>query len=352
MPYTVTTNDIKEFKRSLQRELENVSPDELRPTSRSPDEDTCSRFLRARKGDIAAAIKQYVDAEKWFKEVGFDTILDQPDKDEAVYQRYCPHANLAYDREHRPVYFERTGAVKLPEVVKELSPELLITRHVRQQAIAMRRLQDTSKRLGRPIEKQVVIMDLKNLSLRPDSVGLSIFKECIRIDQNYFPERLECFFFLNSPWIFRPLWAIVKPWLDPVTKRKFHVLGSKYEEELFKVIDRDQLPAEFGGTAPYDFPNVKPGVRPTDTFTSIPNSEYDPALRPHIMVATATSPRVNIAQASPLPDEGVEALSDNADHSRNRNTTDSRAAPAMNEHMLFDLNRLFEPVEKPSVSEV
>jgi hypothetical protein len=36
---------------------------------------------------------------------------------------------------------------------------------------------------------------------------------------------LECFFFLNSPWIFRPLWAIVRPWLDPVTKRKFHVLG-------------------------------------------------------------------------------------------------------------------------------
>lgn len=111
---------------------------------------------------------------------------------------------------------------------------------------------------------KVILLDVNHLSLRPDSVGLSIFKECIRIDQAYFPECLgrstrarvalmtsrsvchpifdthfdraragrltdhmvECFFFLNSPWIFRPLWAMVRPWLDPITKRKFHVLGT------------------------------------------------------------------------------------------------------------------------------
>ena len=33
-------------------------------------------------------------------------------------------------------------------------------------------------------------MDLKSLSLRPDSAGLGIFKECARIDQAFYPERL------------------------------------------------------------------------------------------------------------------------------------------------------------------
>ena len=45
-----------------------------------------------------------------------------------------------------------------------------------------------------------------------------------------------------------PLWAMVRPWLDPVTKEKFFVLGGSYQSALLEKIDPDQLPVEYGGT--------------------------------------------------------------------------------------------------------
>ena len=48
--------------------------------------------------------------------------------------------------------------------------------------------------------------------------------------------------------IFTPLWAIIRPWLDPVTRDKFRVLGSNYQSELLEVIDAENLPVEYGGT--------------------------------------------------------------------------------------------------------
>jgi dihydropteroate synthase len=45
------------------------------------------------------------------------------------------------------------------------------------------RMQEESKRRGELIEQQVVILDLKGLSMAPNSTGVSVFKETIRIDQ-------------------------------------------------------------------------------------------------------------------------------------------------------------------------
>ncbi len=56
--------------------------------------------------------------------------------------------------------------------------------------------------------------------------GLDILKACLAIDQQFYPERLGelssvlfmfnvtgMLFFINAPWIFKPVWAIIKPWL-------------------------------------------------------------------------------------------------------------------------------------------
>ena len=43
-------------------------------------------------------------------------------------------------------------------------------------------------------------------------------------------------------------WSIVSAWIDPVTRAKFIILGSDYQEKLLELIDADQLPVEYGGT--------------------------------------------------------------------------------------------------------
>lgn len=48
--------------------------------------------------------------------------------------------------------------------------------------------------------------------------------------------------------MFQPIWALIRPWLDPVTRSKFHVLGSGFASTLHEYIDPAQLPPELEGT--------------------------------------------------------------------------------------------------------
>eukprot|EP00041_Stephanoeca_diplocostata_P011612 m.192048 g.192048 ORF g.192048 m.192048 type:complete len:108 (-) comp18606_c0_seq4:676-999(-) len=84
------------------------------------------------------------------------------------------------------------------------------------------------------VEKQIIICDLKGLSMWPHNAAMKVFRETIRIDQAYYPERLKVLYMINAPWIFRPIWAMVRPWLDPVTKDKFHILGGGYIDTLLE----------------------------------------------------------------------------------------------------------------------
>jgi hypothetical protein len=52
-------------------------------------------------------------------------------------------------------------------------------------------MEESSKRLGKRVEKQVIIMDLAGLSLSPNKIAMAMFKETIRVDQAFYPERLH-----------------------------------------------------------------------------------------------------------------------------------------------------------------
>jgi hypothetical protein len=47
---------------------------------------------------------------------------------------------------------------------------------------------------------------------------------------------------------FTAIWALLQPFIDPVTCQKIRILGSNYLEELREVIDESQIPVEYGGT--------------------------------------------------------------------------------------------------------
>ena len=90
-------------------------------------------------------------------------------------------------------------------------------------------------------------------------------------------------FIINAPFVFRAVWAMVKPWLHPITKERvrssflfawqvhlgfsasfltrsifmfgfyfcssqIQLVGDNYKEKLLDLIDADQLPTELGGT--------------------------------------------------------------------------------------------------------
>ena len=72
-------------------------------------------------------------------------------------------------------------------------------------------------------------------------------KQIAQIGQDYYPEQLGTMFIINAPMLFSSVWSLIKPFLDEVTVKKIHILGSSYKKALLEYIDEENLPARLGG---------------------------------------------------------------------------------------------------------
>jgi hypothetical protein len=217
----------------------------------------CLRFLRARKWNLNDALEM---AENWYiwwttptacgSGATPQSILDDiTDRHEDIYTRLCPLSHTGVDRDGCPIYWEQSGPISqvFNELAESITLDEMLTRHIRNQELAMCRLSYLSKYYSKPIEKQVIVFNLSSLVYSLDTRSLSVFRQIISCDQNYYPERLKHFFVINAPWYFTAIWTLVKPWIDPITREKMQILGTDYLSVLLKYIDLDQIPMELGG---------------------------------------------------------------------------------------------------------
>lgn len=257
---------------------------------RASDEELL-RFLRARKGDVEKAKEQYEKSRAWRMEnnvarftegivtsaataaavvahpvLGCGNIethpalrLGIPQADEGKWLHWGQTISCGCSKEGHPIHLQHVGraSVRFAECFaywtkKEGSAaaakHAVVMGFVHFQEVQRMRMREASERLGQTVTKQVVIMDLDGLSMWPDKNALACFKEFIRVTSTYYPETLAQHFFINAPFIFTGIWAIIKGWLDPVTAQKMHVLGRNFKDTLLQYIEPDQLPVKYGGT--------------------------------------------------------------------------------------------------------
>lgn len=57
---------------------------------------------------------------------------------------------------------------------------------------------------------------------------------------------------LNAPMLFSGIWYVVKPWLEPRTQKKIHVISCPRQsrKRLHELIPRENLLPRYGGTDP------------------------------------------------------------------------------------------------------
>ena len=75
-------------------------------------------------------------------------------------------------------------------------------------------------------------------------------KSLISTLQDHNPERLRAALMLRTPGVFEASWALIKPWIDPVTAAKVHFLpkGDKETAALLEHVDAALLPTTYGGS--------------------------------------------------------------------------------------------------------
>ena len=99
-----------------------------------------------------------------------------------------------------------------------------------------------------PIEQGFTILDLKGVGvslLTPKVMGF--LKIASNIAQNYYPEMLWNMMLINTTFFFKAIWAIVKHFVDEKTRAKIIVEKSSYLKKLLEFVDKENLPAMFGG---------------------------------------------------------------------------------------------------------
>lgn len=64
--------------------------------------------------------------------------------------------------------------------------------------------------------------------------------------------RIRGIYLIHQPWYFTMFWALVKPFLHKKMVDRLKLLGSDLPA-LHKLVPRETLPPEFGGTATEDF---------------------------------------------------------------------------------------------------
>lgn len=123
-----------------------------------------------------------------------------------------------------------------------------IERHVRINALTLRRIEHNATTLSKPITKTNLVLDMSNMAMTPDFFGIQFAQKCLVIDQNYYPERLNKLFVINSPWYFTAIYSLISPFINVATTNKLIILGYDYYASLLDYIDEDQIPTIYGGT--------------------------------------------------------------------------------------------------------
>jgi len=105
-----------------------------------------------------------------------------------------------------------------------------------------------AEKLGRRSEQIVMLMDMEGLGLkhlwRP---GVMLFNSVTSLYENNFPEVMKNIFVIKAPKIFPIAYALVKPFLNEVTRNKVKILGGDWKTELLEYIDESNLPEYYGG---------------------------------------------------------------------------------------------------------
>ncbi len=110
---------------------------------------------------------------------------------------------------------------------------------------------------GGSVEKVNVVFDYNGYVSDKHEPPLSLIKELLFCLRDHYPERLRHMFFVDAPFRFRAFWTLVKPFIDPVTKKKIRfVSGNAQKQSTFEDFVAPEQSMAFmhkDGTKPLDF---------------------------------------------------------------------------------------------------
>jgi hypothetical protein len=183
------------------------------------------RFLRGQKENVDNAVKALLATAEFRKETRADSLT--VDDCRAYHDRRVTFID-GFDKEQLPV---------LNCLCHRHSPQERDIEEVKNFIIYVI---DKALKMSKPdVEKLAIIFDLTQFSMK--IMDFECTKVFVTILQTHYPEILGQAYIVNAPFIFRACWAVIRPWLDPVTAAKVQFIRA---DQLTNFIEFDQISEE------------------------------------------------------------------------------------------------------------
>jgi len=248
---------------------------------------TLLRFLRGYKDDpkpVEKSIEMLGKMLTWREEQKVDEIVATPLERADEFNAIWPTGCHGFGKNGNLIYVDRVGSVDPSKLMGKggFTIEDVKKFHIQMMERVNRMKEEQYARTGIVRYKNIVILDLGGMGMgHLGSKFTSPMKSFIQIDQEYYPESLYQMVICNAGWILKTLWAVISPFIDPLTKERIK-FGTKHLEEI---IDVEQIPRYLGGkckcaggkclVAPFEAGYNPP--RPALTLPAQPNANANAA---------------------------------------------------------------------------
>lgn len=188
----------------------------------------------------------------WRDRVDFYNYLRMPIPHSEEFHTSWPEAIYGKDKYGHRVIAMKTGDIDTEALGKIPEDLMCALQGQKMQSYAQYKL-DSSAKEGARRYKHIVIIDGGGIGMSMLSgKKRTIMKKIFAVGADFYPESIWKIYVVNAPMMFRAVWAVVKPWLHPITVAKVHILGS-YSSSLKTMtadggLTADALPDWMGGT--------------------------------------------------------------------------------------------------------
>ena len=149
--------------------------------------------------------------------------------------------------------YRHFGKFETWNVLKLIDMATLIRFHAWECEMALQAAQIKSQAENLHIETFCLVVDAAGWGVRlATGDAFTFIKNMVSTDSNHYPERLGCMVIINAPSALSWAFGMIQGFLDDVTKAKIKILGARaqWEPVLKTLIDSEQIPAQYGGSAP------------------------------------------------------------------------------------------------------
>lgn len=193
--------------------------------------DTCIlRFYRGFKGKEDVALEQLAKHQEWRVTNNVDNIHNLTDR----FQKPLINGlsiQGPYDKKGRPVSFIYIHKHNAND--RDIEEFKMFIMYVLESLVLAAKPDE---------ERFTIVMDMGRFSM--SCMDYEAVKSLVSILQTNYTDTLENLYVIDAPMLFSACWAIIRPWIDPITAAKVNFIR---RSKLTDYFDADQIPGSESG---------------------------------------------------------------------------------------------------------